>query len=128
MQSQATRDTTPEVALRRAVHKLGLRYRVHRRPVPCLRRTADLVFSRWRVAVFVDGCFWHGCPVHGHVPSVNTWYWPAKIERNRSRDDDTNQRLASAGWSVVRVWEHEDPTMAAAAIARVLKTRKQEQA
>ena len=68
----------------------------------------DIVFSRAKVAVFVDGCFWHGCPVHGsRLPHANAWYWPAKIEGNRLRDIDTTQRLAAEGWKVVRVWEHE---------------------
>ena len=103
---------------RRALHAAGLRYRVHRQPLPGLRRTADVVFPRARVAVFVDGCFWHGCPEHGRRHHrVNDWYWPAKIERNIRRDRDTDARLADAGWSVVRIWEHE-PTDAAVARVR----------
>ena len=121
MQTQRSRDTEPELALRRALHGLGYRYRIHRRPIPALRRTADIVFGPARVAVFVDGCFWHGCPDHGsRVPHANQWYWPAKIERNRSRDADTDRRLAEAGWSVVRVWEHEDLDAAVARVAAAL--------
>jgi DNA mismatch endonuclease (patch repair protein) len=108
MSTQRREGTAPEVALRRALHALGLRYRVHRAPVPSLRRKADVVFGPSRVAVFVDGCFWHGCPQHGRRHhDVNSWYWPDKIARNRRRDADTDQALASAGWLAVRVWEHE---------------------
>jgi DNA mismatch endonuclease (patch repair protein) len=111
MQRQASRDTGPELAVRRLLHRRGLRYRVHVRPVAGLRRTGDIVFTRRKVAVFVDGCFWHGCPdCYGdRQHKTNTWYWPAKIQRNRARDDDTDLRLAAAGWRVVRIWEHESP-------------------
>jgi len=108
MSSQRREGTEPEVALRRALHALGLRYRVHRPPLPAFRRKADIVFGPARVAVFVDGCFWHGCPQHGRRQhDVNGWYWPDKIARNRSRDQDTDHVLTGAGWQVVRVWEHE---------------------
>jgi DNA mismatch endonuclease (patch repair protein) len=118
MQAQPSRDTGPELALRRAVHALGLRYRVHQRPLPELRRQADLVFRPARVAVFVDGCFWHGCNQHGRREHrVNGWYWPEKIERNRRRDADTDAHLAAAGWTVVRVWEHEPAAEAALRVA-----------
>lgn len=113
-QVQKRRDTAPELQLRRAAHALGLRYYVGRQPLPELRRTADLVFPRARVAVFVDGCFWHGCPEHGcRVHGNNGWYWPEKIASNRRRDVDTNAWLREAGWTVVRVWEHEDMAEAA---------------
>jgi DNA mismatch endonuclease (patch repair protein) len=121
MQRQRSKDTGAEVAIRRALHAAGLRYRVHRQPLPSLRRTADVVFPRARVAVFVDGCFWHGCPEHGRrLHRVNDWYWPAKIERNRRRDRDTDARLGEAGWSVVRVWEHEAPDVAVARVRAAL--------
>ncbi len=108
MSAQRRQGTAPEMALRRALHALGLRYRAHAAPVPNLRRKADLVFGPSRVAVFVDGCFWHGCPEHGRRRhSVNGWYWPDKIARNRQRDMDTDRALAEAGWLVVRIWEHE---------------------
>ncbi|MDZ7732827.1 MAG: very short patch repair endonuclease [Acidimicrobiia bacterium] len=120
MQSQRRRDTNAELAVRREVHRLGLRYFVHRRPLPSLRREADLVFPRRRVAVFVDGCFWHGCPEHGRVNHrENTWYWPQKIDSNVRRDKDTDARLREAGWIPVRVWEHEDPVQAARRIAAI---------
>jgi DNA mismatch endonuclease (patch repair protein) len=108
MSSQRTKGTGPELALRRALHALGLRYRLHKAPLPALRREADIVFGPARVAVFVDGCFWHGCPEHGQRRhDINSWYWPEKIARNRQRDNDTNQALANAGWQALRVWEHE---------------------
>lgn len=121
MSRLARRDTAPEMALRRELHRLGLRYFVHRQPVPGLHRQADIVFPRARMAVFVDGCFWHGCPEHGRREHrTNGWYWPEKIERNRWRDRDTDGRLEEAGWTVVRVWEHEDPSGAAQLIMRSL--------
>lgn len=115
------------MAVRRAVHRLGLRYYVARRPLPSLRRTADLVFPGSRVAVFVDGCFWHGCPEHGTVHHrENTWYWPEKIASNRRRDADTDARLRAAGWISLRVWEHDDPNTAAALIrTAVTEARRQ---
>jgi DNA mismatch endonuclease, patch repair protein len=108
MRRQRREGTAPEVALRQVLHALGLRYRLHQAPLPGLRRKADIVFGPARVAVFVDGCFWHGCPEHGRRRhEVNNWYWPAKIDRNRRRDVDTDRALTGAGWVVVRVWEHE---------------------
>lgn len=108
MQAQRRRDTAPEMALRRALHARGLRFFVHRRPLPDLRREADIVFPRARVAVWVDGCWWHGCEVHGRRASTpNDWFWPEKIRRNQERDRDTSRRVQAAGWTVVRVWEHD---------------------
>ena len=121
MQQQRSHDTEPELNVRRALHGMGLRYRVHQQPLPDLRRKADIVFRRARVAVFVDGCFWHGCPEHGRREHrVNDWYWPEKIERNRRRDADTDARLDAAGWKVVRVWEHEPPDAAACRVAQAI--------
>jgi DNA mismatch endonuclease (patch repair protein) len=120
------RDTAPELAVRSAAHKLGLRFRVAARPVPGLRRTADLVFPRLQLAVFVDGCFWHGCPMHATSPSLNRDFWRTKLERNRARDRETDAVLETAGWSILRVWEHEDPQEAALRIRCVvaeLRTR-----
>jgi DNA mismatch endonuclease (patch repair protein) len=122
MQVTPRRDTPCELALRRAVHRLGLRFRVDR-PVVGTRRRADLVFARSRVAVFVDGCFWHGCPVHGTWPKANAAWWREKIQSNVRRDRDTDAELAAAGWRVLRFWEHEDATTAATTIARLLKYR-----
>ena len=121
MQRHPRRDTQPELRIRRELHRRGLRYRVHVRPLPELRRVADIVFRPTKVAVFIDGCYWHGCPVHGTTPKSNTWYWPAKIKRNRDRDADTDARLSVAGWVSVRVWEHEDPTEAAQRIEALVR-------
>ncbi|MTK05026.1 very short patch repair endonuclease [Micromonospora sp. CP22] len=121
MQGNKGRDTKPELALRRAVHALGLRYFVGKRPIPSVRRTADLVFPRLRVAVFLDGCFWHGCAQHHTVAKTNAEFWAAKVAGNRRRDADTDARLAAAGWTVVRIWEHESPEHAAARVAEVVR-------
>ncbi len=109
MLGNRSRDTKPELAVRRQLHAMGLRYRVAYRPVPSVRRTADVVFTRWRVAVFIDGCYWHACPRHGTVSKSNTEYWTKKLERNVARDADTTVKLTEAGWVVLRFWEHEDP-------------------
>src|SRR5262245_46224750 len=122
MQATPRRDTPCELALRSALHRLGLRFRVDR-PVPGTRRRADLTFVRARVAVFVDGCFWHGCPKHATWPKANARWWRAKIEQNRRRDSDTTRRLHAAGWRVVRVWEHESATAAAARTALAVRAR-----
>lgn len=98
--------TQPELAIRSAVHRRGRRFFTNRRPVPYLRRTADLVFPRFRLAVFIDGCFWHGCPAHGSAPKTNADFWSAKIERNRERDSETDRILEAEGWTVLRIWEH----------------------
>jgi DNA mismatch endonuclease, patch repair protein len=102
------RDNPHELALRSLLHRRGLRFRVHVRLMPGSQRTADIVFPSRRVVVYLDGCFWHGCPLHGTWPKLNAEWWRAKIEANRRRDLDTNTRLSGAGWRVVRVWEHED--------------------
>jgi DNA mismatch endonuclease (patch repair protein) len=123
MQRAPRRETAPELRLRRELHRRGLRYRVNMRIVPDAgRRTVDIVFSRARVAVFVDGCFWHGCREHGRRPQTNEWYWSPKIERNMTRDRDTTARLEDAGWTVVRVWEHEDPNEAAERVSAIVRT------
>jgi DNA mismatch endonuclease (patch repair protein) len=124
MQANKSRDTGPELALRRAVHALGLRYRVSVRPLPGVRRTADLVFTRAKVAVFLDGCFWHGCPEHHTKSATNADYWADKIVKNHARDRDTDALLEAAGWVVVRVWEHEDPGEAALKVESVVRARR----
>lgn len=121
MQGNRRRDTNPEMAVRRAVHALGLRYRVDTRPLPDLNRRADLVFTRAKVAVFVDGCYWHGCPEHGTTAKKNAAYWGPKIRRNRDRDGETDHLLVEAGWVSVRIWEHEDALEAAERIASVVR-------
>jgi len=118
---QRVRDTAPEVALRRALHALGLRYRVDHPVLPGLRRRADVVFRRRRIAVFVDGCFWHRCPQHAVPPKNNADWWARKLQRTVDRDRDTDQRLRAAGWVPVRVWEHELPEEAAARICDLVK-------
>lgn len=120
MRGNRSRDTRPELALRSAVHRLGLRYRVGVRPIPDLRRTADLVFSGPKIAVFLDGCYWHGCPDHYRPSTLNSAFWAGKIETNRQRDAETDRLLTSAGWTVIRVWEHESPTEAASRIAEAV--------
>jgi DNA mismatch endonuclease (patch repair protein) len=115
MKSQRQRDTAAELKVRSELHRRGLRFRVHY-PLPHLRRRADIAFPRQRIAVFVDGCFWHGCPQHGTWPKQNANWWRDKIEVNRRRDADTDARLKEEGWSVVRVWEHEAAEAAAHAI------------
>ncbi|GIF43027.1 T/G mismatch-specific endonuclease [Actinoplanes xinjiangensis] len=113
MQANTGRDTKPELALRRAVHSRGLRYFVNRRPIKVVRRTADLVFPRIRLAVFLDGCFWHGCPTHHTVAKTNAGFWAEKVATNRRRDLETNIKLTEAGWTVLRIWEHEAVEQAA---------------
>ncbi|MGE9363288.1 very short patch repair endonuclease [Isoptericola nanjingensis] len=114
------RDTAPELALRRLLHSRGLRFRVAY-PVPGQRRrTIDVAFTRRRLAVFVDGCFWHGCPDHGTNPRTNDAWWQTKIAANRARDADTDRILVQRGWSVVRVWEHEPPERAADLVSEAL--------
>jgi DNA mismatch endonuclease, patch repair protein len=121
MTATRRRDTAAELQLRAELRKLGLRYRLHRAIVPGVRRRPDVVFGPARVAVFVDGCFWHGCPEHGTMAKSNREFWQAKIDTNRNRDTDTDRRLAEAGWRVVRVWEHEDAVGAARRIAGLLR-------
>jgi DNA mismatch endonuclease, patch repair protein len=124
MQAIRNRDTVPERAIRSLVHAEGLRYRVCARPLLGLRRTADMVFRPVRVAVFIDGCYWHGCPEHYKAPRVNPGYWSSKVTKNISRDRDTDQKLSEAGWIVLRFWEHEDPQTCANHIVEVVSLRK----
>jgi DNA mismatch endonuclease (patch repair protein) len=115
------KDTDIELALRKELHANGLRYRLH---VPLLtkpRRVADIVFSSAKVAVFVDGCFWHGCPEHASWPKSNALFWREKIETNRARDADTDQRLQASGWQVVRIWAHESAPQAAKRIEDIIR-------
>ncbi len=95
--------------LRRLLHAAGLRYRVDFPPIKGLRRRADIVFTRQKLAVFVDGCFWHSCPDHATQPTSNADWWRDKLERNRDRDRETDRLLSEEGWRVLRIWEHEDP-------------------
>jgi DNA mismatch endonuclease, patch repair protein len=118
------KNTGPELAIRSEVHRRGLRYRVNARPLPGIRRSADLVFTAAHVAVFVDGCFWHRCPTHFRMPATNTQFWTTKIESNELRDRETDSLLASSGWTVVRVWEHESVADAANLIQAMVRRAK----
>lgn len=124
MSKQRSRDTAAELAVRRELHQRGLRYRVHVRPLAALRREADIVFSAVKLAVMVDGCFWHSCPEHGSRPKSNQAWWEAKIQRNVERDRDTDRALAEAGWAVIRVWEHEPVDSAATRIEALVTDRR----
>jgi DNA mismatch endonuclease, patch repair protein len=123
MADVATRNTRPELMLRRELHSRGLRYRVNSQPIPGLRTRADLVFAGPRVAVYVDGCFWHSCPDHGVLPKANRAFWREKLATNVERDRRTDTLLTAAGWASVRVWEHEDVVSAADHIAEILLAR-----
>lgn len=113
MSRQRRRDTDAEMALRRLLHGRGLRFRVDR-PIPGLpRRRADLTFPVQRIVVFVDGCFWHGCPEHRSYPKTNADWWAHKLLRNIERDRETDAHLVALGWTIIRVWEHESPATAA---------------
>lgn len=118
------RDTKPEILLRRELHARGLRFRVDRGVLGDRRRRADIVFGPSRVVVFVDGCFWHGCPEHGTWPKANATFWREKIETNRQRDRDADERFAEEGWHVIRVWEHEAPVDAADVIECAVRARR----
>lgn len=108
-QQQARVDTACELAVRRALHRRGLRYRIDVAPLRGLHRRADVVFSKAHIALFVDGCFWHGCAEHRTIPANNRAWWQAKIDGNRARDSQTDELLSAAGWQVIRAWEHDDP-------------------
>nr|WP_255363084.1 very short patch repair endonuclease [Mycobacterium sp. 1245805.9] len=123
MRANPRRDTKPERRLRSLLHGMGLRYRVDRAPLPGIRRRADLVFPRAKVVVFVDGCFWHGCPQHYRPARKNAEFWDAKLLENTARDRETDQLLSASGWRVIRVWEHEDMPDAAERIYCELRAR-----
>ncbi|WP_394433719.1 very short patch repair endonuclease [Streptomyces sp. SGAir0957] len=124
MQAIRSRDTKPELKVRRLLHAMGLRYRVAARPLPDMRRTADLVFRPIKVAVFIDGCYWHGCPEHYQAPRKNSGYWSDKVTGNVTRDRDTDQRLRDAGWLVLRYWEHEPAEECARSVSDAVATQR----
>lgn len=126
MQANRRRDTKPELAIRRILHARGLRYRTDVRPDRSIRRHADIVFTKAKIAVFVDGCFWHGCPEHFIPPKANADYWAQKIEGNQKRDANTNDVLKDAGWTVLRFWEHDDPASSADRIEQCWKAKRQQ--
>lgn len=105
--AQARESTKPEIALRKELHRRGLRYRVQYRVAGLPRRRVDIAFTRARLVVFVDGCFWHACPEHCVLPRANREWWEWKFAANRARDADTDDRLRALGWRVLRIWEHE---------------------
>ena len=112
--------TTPELLLRQELHRRGRRFRVHTRIDGLPRRRVDIAFTRWKVIVMVDGCFWHSCPEHGTLPRSNRDWWLWKLQHNRDRDADTDVRLRELGWTVVRVWEHVDAVVAADVVEAAL--------
>ncbi|MEU9030582.1 very short patch repair endonuclease [Streptomyces sp. NPDC048383] len=120
MSRQSVRNTSPEMAVRKLLHAAGLRYRLQVKVPGMPRRSIDIAFPGAKVAVFLDGCFWHGCPQHATRPKANAEWWREKLERNMARDRETNEQLTSAGWTVLRFWEHE---RAEAVAARVIATR-----
>jgi len=124
MQGNQSRDTQAELAVRRLVQATGLSYRVNARSERDLRRTADRLFTRARVAVLIDGCYWHDCPEHFNTPSTNFDYWEGKIGRNRLRDIETTALVEGRSWRVLRFWEHQAPTSIAASIVDVLRDRR----
>lgn len=117
-------NTRPEAAVRSALHRRGLRFRKHDRPLATLDCAADIVFRREKLAVFIDGCYWHGCPEHGTQPTTNATYWTAKLARNVERDRRNDAALRGAGWLVLRAWEHEDPNAVAERVHEVVMERR----
>ncbi|MET8387169.1 very short patch repair endonuclease [Streptosporangium canum] len=126
MQANRRANTKPEVVLRSALHRLGYRYRKDfRLDLESVRVRPDIVFTARKVAVFVDGCFWHVCPKHGRQPTTNEWYWTPKLRRNMERDQAVNAALETAGWQVVRLWEHEPLPTAVEAVVAALSPRSE---
>lgn len=124
MQRMPRRDTQPELALRRELHRRGLRYRTSHRPLAGLRCQADVVFTRAKVACFVDSCHWHACEQHLRLPKTNTEWWRQKLAWTKKRDERNNRTLRAAGWTVIRIWEHDDPFEAADRIEQAVRTQR----
>ncbi|MEW1903048.1 very short patch repair endonuclease [Streptomyces sp. NPDC086147] len=126
MSRQGSRDTAQELAVRRLLHASGLRYRVNV-PVPGMsRRTIDIVFGPAKVAVFLDGCFWHGCPLHATQPKSNAEWWRAKLDKNMARDRETTTHLETLGWTVLRFWEHASTEEISATVRAAVDRKKSE--
>jgi DNA mismatch endonuclease (patch repair protein) len=123
MSALARRDTKPELLLRSELHSRGLRFRVQCKVPGNNRRTIDIAFTRARLAVYIDGCFWHGCPKHHVRPKANSEWWAWKIERNQARDRDTDRELLSRGWEVLRIWEHVEPGRGADLVEQTYRRR-----
>ncbi len=127
MSRQSSKDTNAELAVRRLLHAAGMRYRVEY-PVPGMpRRRIDVAFTGVKVAVLIDGCFWHGCPQHATQPKSNADWWRNKLERNMTRDRETTDHLTARGWTVLRFWEHVPPDEVARAIQTAVETERQVQ-
>ena len=128
MQRNTGHETDPERRLRSALHRLGLRFRKDVRPEPNLRISADIVFPRQKICIFVDGCFWHGCPLHFETPKTHSAWWREKILDNKARDARQSNQLRAYGWTVKRYWEHElrasDLTALCSRIERVVRTKR----
>lgn len=126
MSRQVSKDTAAELAVRRLLHAAGLRYRVEY-PVPGMaRRRIDVAFTGTKVAVLIDGCFWHGCPQHATRPKSNAQWWRDKLDRNMARDRETTEHLTAQGWTVLRFWEHESPEEVAARVGAAVERRRTE--
>lgn len=124
MKGTRQRDTAAELEVRRALHACGLRYVLNKRVASNSRRNVDIVFPSARVALFVDGCFWHGCPIHGTLPAVtNSEFWKMKIQANKRRDRLASAELKVEGWTVIRVWEHESPTAIAQRVSEAVRSK-----
>lgn len=123
MRNTRRRDTSPELRIRSLLHRRGLRFRVDVAPVAGMRARADVVFTRAKLAVFVDGCFWHSCPEHGTLPKHNCLWWRSKLAMNRERDLRVEAQLRMNGWMVLRFWEHQDPASAVDQICSALRSR-----
>ncbi|WP_111765134.1 very short patch repair endonuclease [Nakamurella deserti] len=124
MRAQRRRDTKLELSIRRQLHARGHRYRVDYRAEQSLRCRGDLVFTRRKVTIFVDGCFWHGCPLHATAPKNNASWWAEKLMANIARDARNTAALESLGWAVVRIWEHETVEHAVERLESVLDARR----
>lgn len=126
MKRVRTKDTAPELALRKLLFAAGLRYRIHYTPraLPLGRSNIDIAFPRRKLAVFIDGCFWHGCPDHGTIPKANKNWWAEKLHSNHARDERVTAMLIAAGWEVLRFWTHETPSSMATIVMGRLHTEK----